>query len=294
MKPKNSKPRSSWFRLLTGTALVATLLSLLPASASAAIIIHDNFGSWNSNGQPTTALPTTDNTGLTNNYWSFRDSAYYESSLDRIISSATGQHAGGAIRTGTTLSSLTAGTMEVTGQFVINNLSISEQTAPVPVQWVAVGFLSGTGNDVFSSDSRLWALVHPNGQWTLFANGTSITLATSNAGTQLPSFAGSTNASPIYTNVTLKYDLDGKSAALFVDDANISGWISYDLELTSITGAGFKIWATTGAAGSQPRTATLNEFTVSSAIPEPAGAATLAGVAALVLLGVMRRGRREL
>ncbi|MDR1280755.1 MAG: hypothetical protein LBK99_08025 [Opitutaceae bacterium] len=280
-------------RPITGCAVLAAMAALLPATASAAVIIHDDFTTVTSSGKPAAAAATTDNTGLTGNHWFFRDYAYYDAGSDRIISSNTGGKAGGAISTGTTLSALTAGIIEVSGKYVINNEALHSGdigNGVVPVDWVAVGFLAGTisdSSDINATNSGLlWAIVRPDGRWTLFTNGTTTTLADSTSSTQLPAFPASTTSSVTYTDITVKYDLDTKAAALFVNGANVSGWISYDLNLatTSITGAGFKIWA---ASGSQPRTATLNEFTVSAssfAIPEPATTALLAGGIVLALL----------
>lgn len=266
-------------KTLLGAALLAGIFLATMPTASASVIIHDDFTTWTTNGVPTTATATTDNTGMSNNYWTFIDTAYYEATHDRIIASATSSGTGGSISTGTSLSSLTTGIIEVSGKFVLNNTTIVEGGTAVPIAWAAVGFLPDTHN--LLTGGLLWAYVNPNGNWQIFANGISTPLLGSNASTKLPAFPAST-----YTDITLKYDLDASAAALYVDGDNVSGWIDYTFDTSSIVRTGFRTLPNTG---SQPRTFTLNEFTV-SVVPEPAAAAAVAG---LLVVGFALGARRQ-
>ena len=254
--------------IITHGSLLSLALFAASLPASADVLISDSFetpvpngyvSGHNAHAPNTTLAPETDNTGLTENYWVFGARTYYdyrrngsgEAGTGSIFSWATGDSAQGAVAIGT----LTQGIIEVEAVYEFNT-GVGE-----PVQWGAVALLAKPTSNWLEKDggNLLWAIVRPDGRWTVFQNGAGTPLKDSTKSTQLPEFAEDS-----LTAITLRYNTITATVALLVDGVNISGWLSTDIDAAQITSAGFKTWPN---SLSDPRSIILDRFSVSREAP---------------------------
>jgi hypothetical protein len=251
---KTSASVSTIARLLS----VAFLVTIPPVTAG--VLVSDSFetpvpdgfvSGHNKHAPNTTLAPPTDNTGLTENYWVFGARTYYDYRRGSIFSWATGDSAQAAIAIGTPAQ----GILEVEAVYEFNT-GVGQ-----PVQWGSVALLARPMPDWLGKDggNLLWAIVRPDGRWTVFQNGTGKTLKDSTKITQLPAFARDS-----LTTVTLRHNMTTATVALFVDGANISGRLPVAIDATQIAAAGFKTWPN---SKSDPRSIIINRFSVSTHVP---------------------------
>jgi hypothetical protein len=286
--------------LVAGTFLAATL-STRPATA--AVIIADGFANLGSNGYVSgydtssgsarynatymnkpTIVAGTDNTGLINNYWVFSGANYVDSK--KLISWNSGAYVQGTIG----IASVTSGILDATTIYELQGNGTGDP------KWAAVGLLSGTAVSSWTSASGgnlLSASISVNGTWALYENGADTTgtlLAGSTEATQLPAFAAGS-----VTILTLKFNIEAGTAALFVDNKNISGWIDTTTDAASIAAAGYRV-EPESSSKPDPRAFWIDDFSVSvtAAVPESAATAAIVGVLAALALLARRMFRAPL
>ena len=152
-------------------------------------------------------------------------------------------------------------------------------------EWVSVGFLKNTTNtNWFSANaSALWVMIRPTGNWTVFANGSSVTVASG--------IVSDFSATASYT-LGLTYDPDSSMVSAFLTSSAgttttlYSGSVSGTVNGASISVAGLRI-------NSSSTTASIDDFQVTSAasIPEPGTAALVVGMLTAGIAVERRRAR---
>lgn len=177
-----------------------------------------------------------------------------------------------------------------------NIVTVSAMVTPSGSDWVAVGFLpsADAGSRWLANDgggASVWLLLRPDGQWTLFSDGT---------GQQLLGGGPASYPSVIFTpgaryTLGVSYDPVGRRARPFIRDGDTeaglfprdNGWIDTRLPAgASIGAAGFRINAT-GAT-------LAGEVSVRDFLVTEAGAGTLrftqlpAGIRARIATGTPR------
>jgi len=267
----------------------AFLTTALSTPATAAILIDDGFANIGTNGYVSGYISTsphynasvmnrasvlagTDNTGLANNYWIFSGANYAEISK-QLISWRSDTYIQGAIGIGST----TSGILDVTAVYELQSSKGTGDPA-----WGAVGFLASTAVSSWTSasgGSLLSASLSPGGSWSLYENGAGSSGTLLASGSLTPFDVDST------ISLSLKYNTEAGTAALFVDGENVSGWFSTSIVASAITASGYYVEPT---AGMDPRAFYIDDFSVSAnAIPEP-GVAILAALSALPFLARRR------
>lgn len=170
-----------------------------------------------------------------------------------------------------------------------NILTVSISMTVATTDWVGSGFYqSSNPSTSLISGGLLWALIRPSGEWTIFANGTSVELA---SGT-----IASLDASEPFT-FSLSYDTTNQTARAFTiigsTETNLitsnDGWFATGLiDGTSTTAAGFRINANGSTVAD---TALVGNFVV-TAVPEPAAVTLILGSLAFAGFEALRRKRR--
>lgn len=260
-------------------ALTAAVLSVAVAftsSASAAVILYDDFTV--TTGQPTNLRPTRspqiDLTEIEDNAWNWRGTRAYLSGQGIIISDTTSAVAAGTLQ----IASPTTGIIETTGVFHINT-GMSGST----IDWVSVGFLKTPTSGWLGADNLLWVLIRPDGRWQIWEGGSA-----KRSGTVTAFTAGAS----VETTISLKFDADAAKATLLINGVDVLGegnWLSTTFDASSIAATGFNLQP---QSTTDPWRANITGFEVAwsaVSVPEPATAALIAGGAILAFLVARRR-----
>lgn len=233
------------FFLRTVFAIFAISVSLDICRAD--LIVSDDF-SGNAASNPLRE-PQLNETGITENNWKWSNEATYLEN-GAIISAITGQPAGGKVR----IKPPTV-TLEVKGSFEIATGITENSNVFTPVQWVAVALSGDVSESWTDSQNLVWAIVRPDGNWTLFQNGTSRVLADSSNSGLGPFAVGAT------TEISVQYNPENAMAALCIDGVNVSGWKQTTVDPAEIGAAGVLIFP---EKETDPRAAKIENFNVST------------------------------
>lgn len=244
-------------RLLPCLLLGCVLPAMLPPLHARVLIVEDfTLGS----GRPENHPAEVDQTGLADNTWHWGNSRVHIEH-GSVISSHSGEAAQGAIAIPAPSVGAT-GIVEARADFLLNT---SDHTGVWPhnqIDWVGIGFLASPDSPwmAASGGSRLWALMRPDGRWSLFQNGTSRMLVPDGKRVDAPG--------PGYaTTVALQYNPSNGQVALFIDGSNVSGWIATEIRPADIGAVGFRLNPRTGqdrSYVSHPRAAHVEKIIVTA------------------------------